>query len=180
MGVTPNSDTHKQLARYFWANIKLAWSRLRSSFDMRSSETTDCKSSSGLWYGYFDVGNPASILGTVIYHCTLNDPSFLCASLAGERCIGWWLSLSLSIKVAPFERLDTEWSSYLCLAVPMHQRFSLNAASGSKLSDVDQFTFNNQQICWQHIFSEQTVCADAQLNATVCHFCRYNKPSASA
>ena len=52
----------------------------------------------------------------------------------------------------------------------MHQRFSLNAASGSKLSDVDQFTFNNQQICWQHIFSEQTVCADAQLNATVCHF----------
>lgn len=52
----------------------------------------------------------------------------------------------------------------------MHQRFSLNATSGSKLSDVDQFTFNNQQICWQHIFSEQTVCADAQLNATVCHF----------
>ena len=52
----------------------------------------------------------------------------------------------------------------------MHQRFSLNATSGSKLSDVDQFTFNNQQICWQHIFSEQTVSADAQLNATVCHF----------
>ena len=23
---------------------------------------------------------------------------------------------------------------------------------------------------WRHIFSEQTVCADAQLNATVCHF----------
>ena len=52
----------------------------------------------------------------------------------------------------------------------MHQRFSLNATSGSKLSDVDQFTFNSQQICWQHIFYEQTVCADAQLNATVCHF----------
>ena len=52
----------------------------------------------------------------------------------------------------------------------MHQRFSLNATSGSKLSDVDQFTFNNQQICWRHIFYEQTVCADAQLNATVCHF----------
>ncbi|HRM16086.1 MAG TPA: hypothetical protein PLX05_10830 [Acinetobacter parvus] len=38
----------------------------------------------------------------------------------------------------------------------MHQRFSLNAASGSKLSDVDQFTFNSQQTCWQHIFSGQT------------------------
>ena len=56
-------------------------------------------------------------------------------------------------------------------AVPMHQRFSLNATSGSKLSDVDQFTFNNQQICWQHIFLDKLyLCADAQLNATVCHF----------
>ncbi|EPR87066.1 hypothetical protein L292_1928 [Acinetobacter junii CIP 107470 = MTCC 11364] len=34
----------------------------------------------------------------------------------------------------------------------MHQRFSLNATSGSKLSDVDQFTFNNQQIAGDIFF----------------------------
>ena len=49
----------------------------------------------------------------------------------------------------------------------MHQRFSLNAKSGSKLSDVDQFTFNNQ-LKVGDIFLEQTVGASAQLNTTVC------------
>ena len=56
----------------------------------------------------------------------------------------------------------------------MHQRFSLNAASGSKLSDVDQFTFNNQQIVGDIFFLDKLqgieISTNAQLNATVCHF----------
>jgi hypothetical protein len=52
----------------------------------------------------------------------------------------------------------------------MHQRFSLNTTSGSDLSDVYQFTFNNQPSLVTYFFGATDLCADAQLNATVCCF----------
>lgn len=50
---------------------------------------------------------------------------------------------------------------------------------GSNLSDVDQFTCKNQQLGWQQkFFKHVDLCAEAQLNATVCVFADIISPSA--
>lgn len=51
----------------------------------------------------------------------------------------------------------------------MHRRFCLNATSGSYLSDVYQFPFNNQQqLLATYLFKQTELCANAYLDETVC------------